>query len=450
MQDLFHRVQSVLGIIIVVSLVLCQPMKAYSETPRRCQPNEHSLVELLMSLYKQSENVKNSELLVKIAQEELKQANNERKPSINFTLSADVISENDNLRSFSDNFRSSSTQQLELSQPLWTGGRINAAVDFAKQNEKVERSKLNAIQSQTLLFGAEQLRILEVSRRRLEIRRDLVKSLENQVDLVETRFDLGQLTKTDLARARAQLVDAKRSVLQESYAMREAELAIQSLFNISLSGMKMIFSYTNEVINYGEATDIALSQNTDILVLDEQIELAKREVAVELKSLRPRLDLNVIGSARQYELLENSEDLSLVGTLSVPIYDKGQKKSKTRVAKLRLQQTRLSRDLRIREVRARVTALINSINEAKASSELADQVVGFETSAYEAAIEEQRLQRRSSFEVLALEQSLLSARVAQIDSNLNLVMSRVRLDAELGRLHKVLTETHQLCVSQNN
>ena len=108
------------------------------------------------------------------------------------------------------------TGRLTVNQTLLDGGRTDALVRRAENNVELERARLFLIESQVLLSGIRAY--LEVIRQQstLALRVKNVARLSKQLEASRDRFQVGEVTKTDVAQAESRLASAKsaRAVAQ--------------------------------------------------------------------------------------------------------------------------------------------------------------------------------------------------------------------------------------------
>ena len=109
-----------------------------------------------------------------------------------------------------------SSVSLGVTQPLWTGGRADAAIDQANYQIKAERANLLNTEESVLLQAATAYFDVVNNQAVLELAINNVKVLTQARDEAKARFNAGLATTTDVAQAEASL--------QQGYAnQRQAE-----------------------------------------------------------------------------------------------------------------------------------------------------------------------------------------------------------------------------------
>ena len=117
-------------------------------------------------------------------------------------------------------FRSRSNRgaaNLSFTQPLWTGGRVAAAVNAANADVLAGRENLRRVEAQVLLSVIQAYSDTRRDQETVRIRQENVNVLTRQLQESNARFDVGEVTRTDVAQSQARLSQAQ-ALLQSSIA----------------------------------------------------------------------------------------------------------------------------------------------------------------------------------------------------------------------------------------
>jgi outer membrane protein len=106
---------------------------------------------------------------------------------------------------------------LTFSQPLWTGGRASAAVNAANADVLAGRENLRRVEAQVLVSVIQAYSDTRRDQESLRIRQENVNVLSNQLKESQARFDVGEVTRTDVAQSQARLAQAQ-ALLQQAVA----------------------------------------------------------------------------------------------------------------------------------------------------------------------------------------------------------------------------------------
>src|SRR6185312_8409799 len=106
---------------------------------------------------------------------------------------------------------------LSLTQPIWTGGRTAAAVSAAQGDILSGRETLRRVESQVLLTVIQAYVDVRRDQEGLRIRQENVNVLQKQLEQSKAEFDVGQITRTDVAQSESRLAGAQ-ALLQTAVA----------------------------------------------------------------------------------------------------------------------------------------------------------------------------------------------------------------------------------------
>ena len=116
------------------------------------------------------------------------------------------------------------TYGLSASQPVWLAGRVKAAMSLAEAqiaqaDARLAASELAVMRDVVIAYAA-----LRRDLRTVEIRRQNLATLNRQLEAVRVRFDVGDVTKTDVAQ-----VEARQAASTTALAAAEAAVAIRPI-----------------------------------------------------------------------------------------------------------------------------------------------------------------------------------------------------------------------------
>ncbi len=130
----------------------------------------------------------------------------------------------------------------------------------------------------------------------------------------------------------------------------------------------------------------------------------------------------------------DSYQASVLGTLSVPIYQGGAEYSSIRQAKETLGQRRIDLDTARDQARQTVVQSWGLLDAAKANIEATQAQVQAAEIALNGVREEARVGQRTTLDVLNAQQELVNARVALVTAQRDRVVASYTLLAAVGRL----------------
>ena len=131
---------------------------------------------------------------------------------------------------------------------------------------------------------------------------------------------------------------------------------------------------------------------------------------------------------------EHVDSASIVGRLSVPIYQAGEPDARARAAKETLGQRRIEHDLARDQVRQAAVAAWSQLEAARAQIEAADAQVAAQQLVLSGVIEERNVGQRTTLDVLDGQQDLIDARESQVTARRNRVVAAYSVLATIGGL----------------
>ena len=101
--------------------------------------------------------------------------------------------------------RTQALAQLQATQPLYRGGRSTAELNRAEANVQAGRAQLSAVEQRVLLDSATAFINLARELAVLELNTSNVQVLQRQLEAARDRFQVGEITRTDVSQAEARL-----------------------------------------------------------------------------------------------------------------------------------------------------------------------------------------------------------------------------------------------------
>ena len=327
---------------------------------------------------------------------------------------------------------------LSVTENLWNGNRTENGVRQAESNVLGSREQLRNTEQNTLQdasrFYMDVLRDTAI----LNLDTNNVEVLVEQLRQTRDRFAVGEVTRTDVAQAEASLAQG-----------RSAALTAQSNLRASIASFRRVIGEDPRMLEPGRPVERGLPKTLEAAIAISQIEHPSIQAALHgvdaaelnVKVLEGALypTINLVGTVTEgveVQGVPNSTQFSasLLGQLSVPIYDGGLTYANIRQAKEQLGQTRLQVDLQRDIVRAAVVSAWGVYANSKAQIESAQAQVSASEIALNGVREEAKVGQRTTLDVLNAQQTLLNARVSLVTAQHDQVVASYALLSAIGRL----------------
>jgi len=326
---------------------------------------------------------------------------------------------------------------VTVTQNLYNGDRTLSQVEAAEKGVLASRAGLRNAEQQVLLNGATQYMNVVRDEAVVQLRTANIDVLKEQLRQTQDRFNVGEVTRTDVAQVEAQLAAAEADRSSAEANLESSRAAYQQVIGVAPSGLVEAEPVAKRLpVTIEEAFKVGDSENPQLIATRHNVEIAETQVRLVEGEFKPSLDLQ--GSATQgWESKlpgDSGLDLRVLGQLSMPIYEAGEISARARAAKETLGQRRLESDSARDQVRSGVAAAWSQYETANARVKSAKAQIAAATIALNGVQEEAKVGQRTTLDVLISDQNLLSARVNLVTAQRDRVVSSYQLLAAVGRL----------------
>ncbi len=234
------------------------------------------------------------------------------------------------------------TLGVKLTQSFTLNGKELIALDVSKKAIQGKEFSLESIRSQYLLQVSQAYYNILSAQRFLEIARSDIDRLTTHRDAVKEKLSVGNVTKTDLYRAEAELsksmtelVKAENSVLQKKAGLHSL-VEIEDGFNLQREDITGIETYNTTL---EDIQTHALNNRMEIQEAKKNLEIAEQTIKFKKSDYWPTISLeagymetDLQYSSSPYDVNYDSEDLYVTGELKFTLYDGGLRKAEIRQA----------------------------------------------------------------------------------------------------------------------
>ncbi|HKR88906.1 MAG TPA: TolC family outer membrane protein, partial [Phenylobacterium sp.] len=328
---------------------------------------------------------------------------------------------------------------LSFNQPIWTGGRTAASVTAANADVLQGRENLRRLEAQLMQAVIQAYADVLRDQQAVVIHEANVKVLGAQLDESRARFDVGEVTRTDVALSQTRLAGAQAS-LQSS----QAQLAISRASYAALVGhnpgeLEPVPSLAYLMPgNVDDAFTIA-EQNSPVLRGQQFAEQASRaRVAAARAERMPDVafqsTMSFNGQLDPWIRSQYDTETSAALTVTVPLFTGGLTSSRIRAAIERNNADKITIETQRRSVLQTITQGWNQLIAARANVASTDQQVRAANIAAEGTHEEEQVGLRSTLDVLNAEQELRAAQLSQTSAVHDEYVATANVLAAMGRL----------------
>ncbi len=328
---------------------------------------------------------------------------------------------------------------LNFSQNVFNGNRTLNTVRQSESNILGAREGMRNTEQNILQYGATAYMNVLRDTAILNLRRNNIIVLEEQLRQTRDRFNVGEVTKTDVAQSESSLASA-RSDYFAAQANLQTNIANYRQI-IGVEPKRLEPAATIEKLlpgNLDRAVDIAMLEHPAIQAALHSVDAAQSQVKIAESALYPKVD--VVGQVQRQFNANGipgypTFNVSLVGQVSVPLYENGGASySQIRQAKEKLGQAELQADLQRTAVRASVVSSWSQLETARAVIQSSLAAVKAAEIALNGVREEARVGQRTTLDVLNAQQYLLNTRVSLVTAQRDRVVASYVVMASIGKL----------------
>ncbi len=263
----------------------------------------------------------------------------------------------------------------ELSWTLFDGGKMFVTKSKLDEIQRLGDLQFRAkvLQTQAEVIAA-YYNVVSQKQQLISIN-EVINYNRDRVKIIQTGFDHGYYIKSDLFQAQIDLNVALENAINQKFAI---QLALRNLNLLLAQPTDVNFEVDDSIpLNYNpnrdKLTHQLLTNNTDILSLQKQKEIALLVLKENESLYLPKLNFNAgyiynKNISSQGSVLQNqSFGPELGGTLTIPLYSAGENKRKVAGAKIQLQ----SADFQLKNLQLQTTtALENALTDFENQREL--------------------------------------------------------------------------------
>lgn len=326
---------------------------------------------------------------------------------------------------------------LQIDQNIFDGGKTRSSVSQAESQVLGARATLRNTEQNVLLDAATSYMNVLRDTAILNLNRNNVDVLEEQLRQTRDRFQVGEVTRTDVAQAEARLSSAQsQAILAESNLKTSIARFRQ---NVGIEPKQLAPGRPVENLmpkSLPRALGLALQGHPAIIAALHGVDAAELQVKVTEADLYPTLGVRGLVTQRYDNQFfgDNRTSASAVATLTIPIYEGGQVYSRTRQAKETAGQRRIDVDTSRDSVRAAVVSAWGAHEAAKAQITSAQAQVQAAETALAGVREEAKVGQRTTLDVLNAQQELVSARASLVTAQRDRVVASYAVLSAVGLL----------------
>lgn len=331
----------------------------------------------------------------------------------------------------------------DLGVPVYSGGAVKNAVKAAKIRVEAGQADLRATESS--LFSNVVAAYMDVIRAEalVGLNRKNVAVLEVNLQATSDRFEIGDVTRTDVAQSQSRLALARsnaRSAEADLVAARETYIRLVGKAPEALAPPPPL---PNLPETPDDAVRIALDKNPDLIASRERTRAAEKDIDVAGASRLPTVSLYASGSYSNYldtlggassaQFPQTDRSAQAGAQITIPLFQGGRPAAQRRQAQAQAQAT-MEQEIAVeRQVIAQVRSAYTAWVAAQDLIESSQIAVDASDLSLEGVRAENSVGNRTILDILNAEQEYLNAQTELVTARRNAYVAGFTLLAAMGR-----------------
>ncbi len=222
---------------------------------------------------------------------------------------------------------------IKLTQSFTLNGKELIALDVTRRAIESKEFSLETIRSQYILQVSQAYYNILSARKFFEIAQSDVERLTSHRNAVKEKLSVGNVTKTDLFRAEAELSKSLTELKKTENGILQSKAALQNLVNIDPDfdlQKQDILDIENYQCNLEEIQTYALKNRTEIKEAKKNLDIASKTVNFKKSDYWPTIELeggyretDIQYDARPTPVKYDTEDTYFTGSIVFTLFDGG-------------------------------------------------------------------------------------------------------------------------------
>jgi outer membrane protein len=334
-----------------------------------------------------------------------------------------------------------------ITQTLYNGFQTANRTRQAESQVLAANSSLNLAEQTALLDAATAYMNVLRDGATFDLQRRNVEVLENQLRQTRDRHKVGDVTATDVAQSESRLAAGRSQVLLAEANYKASVATYRQVIGtepVQLSSGTPVDRFSPSSLP--AAIGAGIAGHPSVIQAEHNVDVALSQTKVAESALYPTLSVQGSLTQRLEQVgslnVPNDYVATVLGTLTVPIFQGGAEYSQIRQAKETLGQKRIDLAVAREQVRQNINQSWDRLVAAKANIDATQAQVQAAEIALNGVRDEARAGQRTTLDVLNAQQELLNARVAVVTAQRDRVVASYTLLGAVGRLSAQVLALH--------
>jgi outer membrane protein len=421
--------------------------------PQGLSAREYSLNDLYRLALERSKAIKLAEENLYLSEREKDKAKSVLFPKLSAFGSYTRFSEEKGKATFVLQPEYTTSWGLRLDQSLSLSGRELTALRIAEETITKTQLDLDSIREDYLLKVASAYFNVLKAKKAVAVSEATVERLKKHRDAAEIRFRVGEVTRTILLRAEAELSRAQSDLIRAENALKVAKAILARIVGITGDYSVREASETNvSIIDGCPLSDLdcfrekALSERSEIRALKIEKRIAMDRVKYARGAFWPTLSIEGVYSRQESHPSTSfaiSESAYAGLKLDFPFFDGGLRRAEVLEAKIRLRQAELALEDLQDSIAIEVEEAYYSLMTESSTLEKLQARVTYASDNYRMVSKQFKYGLASSIDVIDANTLLLTSEMELADAKYDYQMAVLRLKRAIGTLLRTIVDYQQ-------
>lgn len=334
--------------------------------------------------------------------------------------------------------------QLQLDYPVYTSGRHRLGIDVAKNQLSARSQGLSDQRSETILNTVMVYTDVLKKKAILELRKKTMSNLQRSLYESQRRFDVGMITRADLAQVLAQVAQGQADVTQAQSNLTISEAQFYQVTGLSaeqlvpISHLPQISNNLEEILSQTKTHPALLQAKYEKQAAEKQFSLTKRE-------LWPTVMLTSrAGTQQEASYIGSESNNYMIGVqLNVPLYDDGLNRANIKKARADIDLAEQKIKTLELDLNQRTRTTFAQLQTIRQNKDALQNAIDAASIAFVYTRKEFDLGTKTTFDLLNTEQKLLDVQTQKTVNEQDEIVFVYQLLDQMGRLNDLIPSTNQ-------
>lgn len=339
--------------------------------------------------------------------------------------------------------------QLQMDYPIYTSGRHRLGVDAAKSQLSAQTHAFSDRRSETILNTVMVYTDVLKKQSILALRKKTLSNLQRSLYESQRRFDVGMITRADLAQVLAQVAQGQADVTQAQSNLSISEAQFYQVTGVRADQLVAI----TQIPNLSNDLEDILSKTKNhpaLIQAKYQKQAAEQQFALTKRELWPTVMLTSrVGKQEEASYIGSESNNYMVGVqLNVPLYDDGLNRANIRKARTdvdlanqKIRTLELDLNQRAQTTYAQLLSIRQNKNALKNAIDAAEIALLYTRKEFE-------IGTKTTFDLLNTEQKLLDVQTQKIVNEQDEIVFVYQLLDQMGELNHLVSNQYPEQVNQ--